>query len=101
MQHSILCALMSGVIVGAAYPTPAAGQAGGGAARDYPAKPIRIIVPQTAGASTDLTARLIAQKLNEAFKQPVIVDNRPGAGSIKTETAKWAKVIKAAGIRPE
>jgi len=51
-------------------------------AQPYPSRPIRIIVPQSAGASTDLTARLIAQGLNEAFKQPVIVDNRPGAGSI-------------------
>ena len=49
---------------------------------EYPARPIRIIVPQSPGASTDLTARLIAQKLNEAFKQPVIVDNRPGASGI-------------------
>jgi tripartite-type tricarboxylate transporter receptor subunit TctC len=47
------------------------------AEREYPARPIRIIVPQSPGASTDLTARLVAQKLNEAFKQPVIVDNRP------------------------
>ena len=35
---------------------------------EYPARPIRIIVPQSPGASTDLTARLIAHKLNEAFK---------------------------------
>jgi tripartite-type tricarboxylate transporter receptor subunit TctC len=48
----------------------------------YPTKPLRIIVPQSAGASTDLTARLIAQKLSVAFGQPVVVDNRPGAGSI-------------------
>jgi tripartite-type tricarboxylate transporter receptor subunit TctC len=48
----------------------------------YPTKPLRIIVPQSAGASTDLTARLIAQKLSVAFVQPVVVDNRPGAGSI-------------------
>ncbi len=44
--------------------------------------PIRIVVPQSPGASTDLTARLIRLKLSEAFGQSVIVDNRPGAGSI-------------------
>ena len=51
-------------------------------AQQYPVRPIRIIVPQSPGASTDLTARLIAQGLNEAFKQPVIVDNRPGSSGI-------------------
>jgi tripartite-type tricarboxylate transporter receptor subunit TctC len=50
-------------------------------AAQYPSRPIRIIVPQSPGASTDLTARLIGQKLSEAVKQPVIVDNRPGAGT--------------------
>jgi tripartite-type tricarboxylate transporter receptor subunit TctC len=49
---------------------------------NYPARPIRIIVPQSPGASTDLTARLVAQRLSDAFKQPVVVDNRPGAGTI-------------------
>ena len=48
----------------------------------YPSRPIRIIVPQSPGASTDLTGRLIAQGLNEAWKQPVIVDNRPGSSGI-------------------
>ncbi len=48
----------------------------------YPSRPIRIIVPQSPGASTDLTARLIGQKLNETFKQPVVVDNRPGSSGI-------------------
>jgi len=51
-------------------------------AQSYPARPIRIIVPQSPGASTDITARLVAQGLNEAFKQPVIVDNRPGSSGI-------------------
>ena len=51
-------------------------------AAHYPARPIRIIVPQSPGASTDLTARQVAQRLSDAFKQPVVVDNRPGAGTI-------------------
>ena len=54
----------------------------GAMAQQYPARPIRIIVPQSPGASTDITARLIAHGLNEAFKQPVIVDNRPGSSGI-------------------
>src|ERR1700687_3907083 len=46
----------------------------------YPDRPIRIIVGFTAGSATDITARLFAQKLNEAWKVPVTVENIPGAG---------------------
>jgi tripartite-type tricarboxylate transporter receptor subunit TctC len=54
----------------------------GAAEQPYPTRPIRIIVPQSAGGSTDLVARAVAQRLTEALKENVVVDNRPGAGSL-------------------
>ena len=47
----------------------------------YPTRPIRIIVPYPPGGSTDPTARALGQWLSEKFGQPVVIDNRPGAGS--------------------
>lgn len=52
----------------------------GASAQSWPDKPITIVVPFAAGGSTDVTARLVANHLNAAFKQPVIVENKPGAG---------------------
>src|SRR6202795_722338 len=49
---------------------------------DYPNRPVRIIVPQTAGSAVDLTARVVAQKLTDAWGQQFLIDNRPGANGI-------------------
>jgi tripartite-type tricarboxylate transporter receptor subunit TctC len=51
-------------------------------AQSWPAKPVRIIVPNTAGGPTDVLARLMSQRLQEAWNQSVIVDYKPGAGTV-------------------
>ena len=58
----------------------------------WPAKPIRLVVPFPPGGATDLLARSIAQGIGNAFGQPIVVDNRPGAGG----TLGSAEVAKAA-----
>ncbi len=61
-------------------------------AQAWPSKPIRLVVPFPAGGATDLLARAIAQGVSNAFGQPIVVDNRPGAGG----TLGSAEVAKAA-----
>ena len=51
-------------------------------AQSYPGRPVRLIVSLAPGGGTDLVARVLAGKLSEAWSQQVVVDNRPGAGSI-------------------
>src|SRR5437763_16686710 len=68
--------VLSALIVGTALITPLMAHA-----QSYPDRPIKIIVPYAAGGAVDIVARTVGQPLAEALKQPVIVDNRPGASA--------------------
>jgi tripartite-type tricarboxylate transporter receptor subunit TctC len=68
----------------------AAALASGAAAQGYPSKPIRLIVPFPGGSTPDTVARSLAQKLNEAWGQPIVVENKTGAGG-NIGTAEAAK----------
>src|SRR5262249_48774513 len=56
--------------------------AGTACAQDYPARAIRIIVPLTPGSGADIAGRIVAKHMSDASRQPVVVENRPGAGGI-------------------
>ena len=59
-------------------------------AQDYPARPIRLIVPFSAGSTPDVFARIVGEKASTGLKQPVVIENRPGAGG-NTGTDAMAK----------
>ena len=92
--------ILSVAILSLAASAPVAG------AENYPARPIRFIVPYPPGGSTDTYSRIIRVKLGEALSQPLVMDNRTGAvGSVGAElTAKappdgYTIVLRAAGDR--
>jgi tripartite-type tricarboxylate transporter receptor subunit TctC len=66
------------------------GSAASAFAQDYPARPIRLVVPYPPGSGTDIVGRLLAQRMSEELRQQVYVENRPGAGAT-TGTASVAK----------
>src|SRR5713101_1093671 len=75
----ILCrstAFLLGMSVSVAWPQPAATVA----ASSYPAKAIKLVVPFTPGSATDILARVVGEKLATRWGQPVVAENRPGAG---------------------
>jgi tripartite-type tricarboxylate transporter receptor subunit TctC len=79
MNHR-LAALVIGMTALAPFPQAATAQ------EDYPARPVRVIVPYLAGGAADIFARTLAQKLGDALKHPFVVENRAGAnGGIGSE----------------
>ena len=70
MVCNLVCVLTAAII------------AGGAGAQGYPAKPIKIVVPFPPGGASDITARIVGQKLSESWKLPVLIENRTGANGI-------------------
>src|SRR4051812_25779944 len=74
MMH---CVFISSRLLALAFAALCASHAAG---QDYPQRPVRLVVPLPPGGATDGLARIVGEKLTAAWKQQVVIDNRPGAG---------------------
>ncbi|KRB84002.1 Bug family tripartite tricarboxylate transporter substrate binding protein [Noviherbaspirillum sp. Root189] len=74
MKHSIIKAIFGGVIVSTAFSVAAADA--------YPSKTIKWVVPFTPGGAMDTMARTLGDKMSQSMKQPIVIENRPGAGGV-------------------
>jgi tripartite-type tricarboxylate transporter receptor subunit TctC len=67
-------------------------------AQDFPNRPVKILVPQTPGRASDALARIMAQKLSEKWGQPVVVENRAGAGGNVGMEVGWFGLFAPAKV---
>src|SRR3954468_1879560 len=79
---SLITTACAGTTEVSAQSTSSFDKSSGGSGQGYPVRPIRIIVPGSAGSANDFTARAIAQRLTDAWGQQIVIDNRTGAGGI-------------------
>ena len=91
--------LLSALLLAGALGAPAVAQS------DYPSRPVRIVVPSEPGGGTDISARILAERLSQAMGQQFVVENRPGAGQMigteqvaRTANDGYTLLVAAAAI---